>query len=103
MGSRLLRRLLLGARVRLSHELLPARPAEHPDDEDEREDAVPRGDDDLLAERVGGGVGRARDLESETLFTACVTPTPPGVNDTLFAREFPPTTDMTVWKVTGML
>ena len=42
-------------------------------------------------------------LESETLFTACVIPTPPGVNETVFASELPPITDMIVWNVTGML
>ena len=41
-------------------------------------------------------------LESEMLLTACVMPTPPGVNDTVFARELPPTTDITVWNVTGI-
>ena len=38
-----------------------------------------------------------------TLLTAWVIPTPPGVNETVFASELPPTTDMIVWKVTGML
>jgi len=33
---------------------------------------------------------------------AWLTPTPPGVAETVFASELPPITAMIVWKVTGM-
>jgi hypothetical protein len=37
------------------------------------------------------------------VFIACVTPTPPGVTETLFETEFEAATDATLWNVTGML
>ena len=39
---------------------------------------------------------------SAATLAAWVTPTPPGVTDTLLAIELPPITDMIVWKVTVM-
>ena len=49
-------------------ELLAARPAEHPDHEGRREDDVPGGDDDLLAERVGRRVlGRRHARERDAV------------------------------------
>ena len=38
-------------------------------------------------------------LSAATL-VAWLTPTPPGVTETVFASELPPTTDITVWKLT---
>src|SRR6185312_10938798 len=39
---------------------------------------------------------------SEATFQACVTPTPPGVNDVTFASELPPDTCISVSKLTGI-
>ena len=41
-------------------------------------------------------------LSSDATLAAWLTPTPPGVTDTVFAIEFPPATDITVWKLTVM-
>ena len=38
----------------------------------------------------------------EATLKAWWTPTPPGVTETVLAIELPPTTDMIVWKVTGI-
>ena len=40
--------------------------------------------------------------ESEAVLTAWFTPMPPGVAETVFASELPPTIDITVWNVTGI-
>ena len=40
---------------------------------------------------------------SAALFIAWVTPTPPGVSDTVLEIEFDAVTAATLWKVTGML
>ena len=42
-------------------------------------------------------------FESAALFIAWVTPTPPGVNETVFEIELDAVTETTLWKVTGML
>ena len=43
----------------------------------------------------------ATSLSAATL-VAWLTPTPPGVTETVLAIELPPITDITVWKVTVM-
>ena len=71
--------LHLGVGIGGAHELLAAGPAEDPGDHDHGEDDVPGRGHQLLADRVGGrrrGVGLA---ESAVVFSAWVTPTPPGV------------------------
>ena len=39
---------------------------------------------------------------SDATFQACVTPTPPGVNEVTLASELPPATCMIVSKLTGI-
>ena len=39
---------------------------------------------------------------SEATFQACVTPTPPGVNEVTLASELPPATCISVSKLTGI-
>src|SRR6185312_14882147 len=55
----LLARLVLGADVGLPDELGAAAPAEDEADQDDREEDVERGGDQLLADRVGGRGRRA--------------------------------------------
>src|SRR5262249_58369599 len=60
VGGLLLGRLYLRIGVGLFHELPAALPAERPRDEDDREEDVPRGREELLRDGVGGRVSRAR-------------------------------------------
>ena len=39
---------------------------------------------------------------SAATLVAWLTPTPPGVTETVLAIELPPATDITVWKVTAI-
>ena len=39
---------------------------------------------------------------SDATLAAWLTPTPPGVTETVLATELPPATDMTVWNVTAI-
>ena len=39
---------------------------------------------------------------SAATLVAWLTPTPPGVTETMLAIELPPITDITVWKVTAI-
>ena len=39
---------------------------------------------------------------SAATFVAWLTPTPPGVTETVLAIELPPTTDITEWNVTAI-
>ena len=102
-------RLLLGnldlrVGVGLFDELPATGPAEGPDNEREREGDVPGGDGQLLAEH-GTAVAVAASVSPPRAATlaAWLTPTPPGVTETMFlAIEFPPITDITVWNVTAI-
>ncbi len=110
-------RLLLGAlrllvgdlhlrvRVRLADERLAARPAEDPDGEDDGEEDVPGGRDELLGGGVVDGhvaVGTLQQAASAAAFVACVMPTAPGVTETTFASEPEPVTHMIDSNVTGI-
>jgi hypothetical protein len=82
---------------------LPATgPTERPDHERHRESDVPRGDGELLPSEYAVAVAGSVTPPRAATLVAWLTPTPPGVTETMLAIELPPMTDITVWNVTAI-